>query len=142
MTAQQVIESGVVGVNIEDGLSWGGTLRTIEDQCQRIATLRQGTSKLWPRPKARWARALLGSQTNFRHSIARQLDYGDQDTARTQHQAYPPKHDIDINVLKYQAGEHQINGRKGDFVSLEIANEKFKQSKSTTEPRPCRVNIK
>jgi 2-methylisocitrate lyase-like PEP mutase family enzyme len=40
-TAQQVIESGVVGVNIEDGLAWGGALRTIEDQCQRIATLRQ-----------------------------------------------------------------------------------------------------
>jgi 2-methylisocitrate lyase-like PEP mutase family enzyme len=41
VTAQQVIESGVVGVNIEDGLAWGGALRTIENQCQRIATLRQ-----------------------------------------------------------------------------------------------------
>jgi 2-methylisocitrate lyase-like PEP mutase family enzyme len=41
VTAQHVIESGVVGVNIEDGLAWGGALRTIEDQCQRIATLRQ-----------------------------------------------------------------------------------------------------
>jgi 2-methylisocitrate lyase-like PEP mutase family enzyme len=41
MTAQQVLESGAVGVNIEDGLEWGGALRTIEDQCQRIATLRQ-----------------------------------------------------------------------------------------------------
>ena len=41
VTAQQVIEAGVVGVNIEDGLAWGGALRTIEEQCQRIATLRQ-----------------------------------------------------------------------------------------------------
>ncbi len=41
VTAQQVIESGVVGVNIEDGLAWGGALRSIEDQCRRIATLRQ-----------------------------------------------------------------------------------------------------
>jgi 2-methylisocitrate lyase-like PEP mutase family enzyme len=40
-TAQQVIDSGAVGVNIEDGLAWGGALRTIEDQCQRIATVRQ-----------------------------------------------------------------------------------------------------
>ena len=41
VTAQQVIEAGVVGVNIEDGLAWGDALRTIEEQCQRIATLRQ-----------------------------------------------------------------------------------------------------
>jgi 2-methylisocitrate lyase-like PEP mutase family enzyme len=41
VTAQQVIESGAVGVNIEDGLEWGGGLRTIEDQCQRIAIFRQ-----------------------------------------------------------------------------------------------------
>lgn len=40
-TAQQVMETGVVGVNIEDGLEWGGALRTTEDQCRRIATLRQ-----------------------------------------------------------------------------------------------------
>ncbi len=40
-TAQQVIESGVVGVNIEDSLEGGGALRTVEAQCQRIATLRQ-----------------------------------------------------------------------------------------------------
>jgi 2-methylisocitrate lyase-like PEP mutase family enzyme len=40
-TAQQVIDSGAVGVNIEDGLAWGGALRTIEDQCRRIATVRQ-----------------------------------------------------------------------------------------------------
>jgi 2-methylisocitrate lyase-like PEP mutase family enzyme len=40
-TAQQVIESGVVGVNIEDSLEKGGGLRTVEEQCQRISTLRQ-----------------------------------------------------------------------------------------------------
>jgi 2-methylisocitrate lyase-like PEP mutase family enzyme len=41
VTAQQVIESGAVGVNVEDGLEWGGGLRTIEDQCQRIVAFRQ-----------------------------------------------------------------------------------------------------
>lgn len=40
-TAQQVIESGVVGVNIEDGLEGGGALRKVEEQCRRISTLRQ-----------------------------------------------------------------------------------------------------
>lgn len=40
-TAQQVVESGAVGVNIEDGLEWGGGLRTIEDQCQRISAFRE-----------------------------------------------------------------------------------------------------
>lgn len=40
VTAQQVIESGAVGVNLEDGLEWGGGLRTIEDQCRRIAAFR------------------------------------------------------------------------------------------------------
>src|SRR5215467_4318820 len=41
LTAQQVIESGVVGVNIEDSLEKGAGLRAIEEQCQRISTLRQ-----------------------------------------------------------------------------------------------------
>ena len=41
VTAEQVIESGVVGVNIEDSLGEGGALRTVEEQCQRISTLRQ-----------------------------------------------------------------------------------------------------
>ncbi|HEY6871512.1 MAG TPA: isocitrate lyase/phosphoenolpyruvate mutase family protein [Geobacteraceae bacterium] len=41
VTAQQVIESGLVGVNIEDSLEAGGALRTIEEQCRRISTLRQ-----------------------------------------------------------------------------------------------------
>jgi 2-methylisocitrate lyase-like PEP mutase family enzyme len=40
-TAQLVLEAGAVGVNIEDGLEWGGGLRTIEDQCQRISAFRQ-----------------------------------------------------------------------------------------------------
>ena len=39
-TANQVIESGVVGVNIEDSLEEGGALRPVDEQCQRIAVLR------------------------------------------------------------------------------------------------------
>jgi 2-methylisocitrate lyase-like PEP mutase family enzyme len=45
VTAQQVVESGAVGVNIEDGLEWGGGLRTIEDQCQRISTFRKSADR-------------------------------------------------------------------------------------------------
>ncbi len=45
-TVQQVIESGVVGVNIEDSLEAGGALRTIEDQCRRISTLRLVADRL------------------------------------------------------------------------------------------------
>jgi 2-methylisocitrate lyase-like PEP mutase family enzyme len=41
VTVQQVIESGVVGVNIEDGLEGGSTLRPVEEQCRRISILRQ-----------------------------------------------------------------------------------------------------
>jgi 2-methylisocitrate lyase-like PEP mutase family enzyme len=41
VTAQQIIEAGVAGVNIEDSLEGGGALRTIENQCQRISLLRQ-----------------------------------------------------------------------------------------------------
>ena len=40
VTAQQVVESGAVGVNIEDGFEWGGELRTIGDQCHRISAFR------------------------------------------------------------------------------------------------------
>jgi 2-methylisocitrate lyase-like PEP mutase family enzyme len=40
MTVEQVIESGIVGVNIEDSLGGGG-LRTVEEQCQRISVVRQ-----------------------------------------------------------------------------------------------------
>src|SRR5262245_8863757 len=42
LTAEQVIESGVVGVNIEDSLlEKGAGLRAIDEQCRRISTLRQ-----------------------------------------------------------------------------------------------------
>jgi 2-methylisocitrate lyase-like PEP mutase family enzyme len=41
LTVQQVIEAGVVGVNIEDGREDAGGLRPVEEQCRRIATLRQ-----------------------------------------------------------------------------------------------------
>ena len=41
LTAQQVIESGVVGVNIEDSMEKGGGLRAVEEQCQRISALRE-----------------------------------------------------------------------------------------------------
>jgi len=44
-TAQQVVESGAVGVNIEDGLEWGGGLRTIEDQCHRISVFRKSADR-------------------------------------------------------------------------------------------------
>lgn len=39
-TLEQVIESGVVGINLEDGQEGGG-LRAVEDQCRRISTIRQ-----------------------------------------------------------------------------------------------------
>lgn len=45
VTAQQVVESGAVGVNIEDGLEWGGGLRTIEDQCRRISAFRKSADR-------------------------------------------------------------------------------------------------
>jgi len=41
LTARQVIESGVVGVNIEDSLGKGAGLRAVDEQCRRISTLRQ-----------------------------------------------------------------------------------------------------
>lgn len=44
-TAQQVVESGAVGVNIEDGLEWGGGLRTIDEQCQRISAFRRSADR-------------------------------------------------------------------------------------------------
>lgn len=37
----QVINSGVVGINIEDSIREGGALRSVEEQCERIATVRQ-----------------------------------------------------------------------------------------------------
>jgi 2-methylisocitrate lyase-like PEP mutase family enzyme len=40
-TALLVLEAGAVGINIEDGLEWGGGLRPVEDQCRRISVFRQ-----------------------------------------------------------------------------------------------------
>jgi hypothetical protein len=40
-TAHLVVESGVAGVNIEDSLKEGSDLRPVDEQCERIATLRQ-----------------------------------------------------------------------------------------------------
>lgn len=40
-TAHLVVESGVAGVNIEDSLEEGGDLRPVDEQCGRIAALRQ-----------------------------------------------------------------------------------------------------
>ncbi len=45
-TIRAVIDAGVVGVNIEDGLEEGGALRSIEDQCTRISTVRQCAARL------------------------------------------------------------------------------------------------
>lgn len=44
-TARTVIESGVVGINIEDGMEEGGPLRPIEDQCARIAAVRESAAR-------------------------------------------------------------------------------------------------
>lgn len=40
-TAAQVLDAGIAGVNIEDSLDGGGTLRPVEEQCRRISTLRE-----------------------------------------------------------------------------------------------------
>lgn len=39
-TIRAVIDAGVVGINIEDGLGDGGSLRPVNDQCGRIAAVR------------------------------------------------------------------------------------------------------
>lgn len=39
-TIRAVIDAGVVGINIEDGLGDGGSLRPVDDQCARIAAVR------------------------------------------------------------------------------------------------------
>ena len=41
VTTQQVIESGVAGINLEDRLERGDALRPVEEQCRRISTIRQ-----------------------------------------------------------------------------------------------------
>jgi len=45
-TVRAVVEAGVVGVNLEDGLAEGGPLRSIEDQSTRIAAVREAASGL------------------------------------------------------------------------------------------------
>jgi 2-methylisocitrate lyase-like PEP mutase family enzyme len=45
-TIEQVIESGVVGVNIEDRLGKGGDLRTVEEQCERLSAVRHVADRL------------------------------------------------------------------------------------------------
>jgi len=40
-TILQVIDSGVVGINIEDSIGQGGALRPIDEQCERIAAVRE-----------------------------------------------------------------------------------------------------
>ena len=42
---QQVIETGVVGINIEDSLVEGGPLRSIDEQCTRIAAIRETSTQ-------------------------------------------------------------------------------------------------
>ncbi len=45
-TARAVIEAGVVGINIEDRLDEeGGPLRPVEDQCARIAAVRESAAR-------------------------------------------------------------------------------------------------
>jgi 2-methylisocitrate lyase-like PEP mutase family enzyme len=41
----QVIDSGVVGINIEDSLEEGAALRSIEGQCKRIAKVREVSNR-------------------------------------------------------------------------------------------------
>ncbi len=40
-TASQVIDSGIVGINIEDSLEEGGALRPVEAQCERIMAVKR-----------------------------------------------------------------------------------------------------
>jgi 2-methylisocitrate lyase-like PEP mutase family enzyme len=40
-TIHHVIDAGIVGINIEDSLEEGGSLRSVAEQCQRISAIRQ-----------------------------------------------------------------------------------------------------
>lgn len=40
-TVRQVIDAGIVGINIEDSFEEGGILRSVAAQCERISTVRQ-----------------------------------------------------------------------------------------------------
>jgi 2-methylisocitrate lyase-like PEP mutase family enzyme len=44
-TIRAVIDTGVVGINIEDGLGDGGALRSMEDQCARISAVRDFSAR-------------------------------------------------------------------------------------------------
>ena len=44
-TVNEVIDSGVVGVNIEDSFEEEGVLRPVEEQCQRISVVRQAADR-------------------------------------------------------------------------------------------------
>jgi 2-methylisocitrate lyase-like PEP mutase family enzyme len=44
-TINLVIESGVVGINLEDSVQEGGALRPVDEQCQRISTVRQAANR-------------------------------------------------------------------------------------------------
>jgi 2-methylisocitrate lyase-like PEP mutase family enzyme len=44
-TAHQILDAGVVGVNLEDSLGEGAALRSIDQQCQRIAAFRKATTE-------------------------------------------------------------------------------------------------
>lgn len=44
-TTEMAIESGVVGVNLEDSLRGEGALRAIDEQCARIAAMREAASR-------------------------------------------------------------------------------------------------
>jgi 2-methylisocitrate lyase-like PEP mutase family enzyme len=45
-TVRQVVESGVVGINLEDSIKEGGNLRNVPEQCERIATVRRMADRL------------------------------------------------------------------------------------------------
>jgi len=44
-TIVHVIDSGVVGINIEDSLEEGSLLRPLDEQCERIAVIREVSNK-------------------------------------------------------------------------------------------------
>ena len=42
---QSVIDTGIVGINIEDSLAEGGELRNVDEQCKRIASARRAADR-------------------------------------------------------------------------------------------------
>jgi 2-methylisocitrate lyase-like PEP mutase family enzyme len=45
-TIRQVIDSGIVGINLEDSIKEGGNLRSLPEQCERIATVRRTADRV------------------------------------------------------------------------------------------------